>query len=346
MSKISVIVPVYKVEPYLAKCVDSILAQTFRDFVLVLVDDGSPDRCGAICDEYAAADSRVKVIHRENGGLSAARNSGIDWTLANSDAEYLTFIDSDDWVSPNYLEELLNGIALGAEVACLSCAFAFGEDRECERFSDRGWRVETAAEYWLDSRTLGHIAWAKLYARRLFEKVRFPEGKLHEDVHTTHLAVFAAEKVAVSEASLYHYRMRMDSIVHESWSPRRLDAIAGLQSQVEYFRDHGFEELAAVSAGRKIAAMKGFLPDLDRNLPEVASAYRAEIAKTVPVLHPPFWPGREYYRAIWPKWRFLFRWSLCVIGDFLRHPARSWIALDFPSIIRLARFERREQSRI
>ena len=107
MPTISVIVPVYKVEKYIHRCVDSILSQTFTDFELILVDDGSPDNCGKICDEYAEKDIRIHVIHQENGGLSAARNAGIDWVFANSDSEWITFIDSDDWVHPEYLERLL-----------------------------------------------------------------------------------------------------------------------------------------------------------------------------------------------------------------------------------------------
>ena len=106
MAAISVIVPVYKVERYLKRCVDSILDQTFRDFELILVDDGSPDRCGEICEKYAEKDKRIVVLHRENGGLSAARNTGLDWIFANSNSTYVTFIDSDDWVHPQYLEIL------------------------------------------------------------------------------------------------------------------------------------------------------------------------------------------------------------------------------------------------
>ena len=104
MPQISVIVPVYKVEAYLARCVDSVLAQTFSDFDLILVDDGSPDNSGAICDEYAEKDPRIVVIHQKNGGLSAARNAGIEWAFAHSNSQWLNFIDSDDWVHPEYLD--------------------------------------------------------------------------------------------------------------------------------------------------------------------------------------------------------------------------------------------------
>lgn len=110
MAKISVVVPVYNVEKYLCRCVDSILAQTFSDFELILVDDGSPDKCGAICDEYTKKDSRVYVIHKENGGLSDSRNVGIKWAIENSDSEWIAFIDSDDWIYEKYLEILLDGI--------------------------------------------------------------------------------------------------------------------------------------------------------------------------------------------------------------------------------------------
>ena len=103
---ISVIVPVYKVEKYIHRCVDSILAQTFTDFELILVDDGSPDNCGMICDEYALKDNRIHVIHKENGGLSDARNAGIDWAFEHSNSEWITFIDSDDWIHSRYLEKL------------------------------------------------------------------------------------------------------------------------------------------------------------------------------------------------------------------------------------------------
>ena len=111
MACISVVVPVYKVESYLSRCVDSILSQTFTDFNLILIDDRSPDKCSQICDEYAKTDSRIHVIHHDrNLGLSAARNSGIDWVFAESNSEWITFVDSDDWVHPLYLDALFNSV--------------------------------------------------------------------------------------------------------------------------------------------------------------------------------------------------------------------------------------------
>ena len=112
MPKISIVVPVYKVEKYLQRCVASLLEQSFTSFDLILVDDGSPDLCGKICDQYAEKDNRIHVIHQKNGGLSAARNSGIDWSISNSDSGWITFVDSDDWVDPQYLECLYNAVKL------------------------------------------------------------------------------------------------------------------------------------------------------------------------------------------------------------------------------------------
>ena len=108
MAEISVIVPVYKVEAFLGRCVDSILSQSFSDFELILVDDGSPDNCGKMCEDYAKQDDRIHVIHQKNGGLSAARNTGIDWTFKHSESRWLAFVDSDDWVHPDYLKILYN----------------------------------------------------------------------------------------------------------------------------------------------------------------------------------------------------------------------------------------------
>ena len=129
MSEISVIVPVYNVEDYLERCIDSILAQTFQNFDLILIDDGSPDRCGEICDNYAKMDNRVVVIHQENGGLAHARNRGIEWTLSNSDTKWICFIDSDDWINKTYLEGLYEA-AKNCGCMISVCDFVHEEKKE------------------------------------------------------------------------------------------------------------------------------------------------------------------------------------------------------------------------
>ena len=182
MPKISVIVPVYKVEAYLQECVDSILAQTFEDFELILVDDGSPDNCGAICDAYAGKDSRVKVIHQENQGLSGARNTGIE----ASKGEFLTFVDSDDMVSPQYLEVLINLFCDNTDVAvCGFKSFLDGTEYPIGRSAREMVRVyspkESLIELYNGNTLIPVNACAKLIRRSLLGDLRFPVGKLHED---------------------------------------------------------------------------------------------------------------------------------------------------------------------
>jgi len=212
MPEISVIVPVYKVETYLTSCVDSILNQTFTDFELILVDDGSPDRCGAICDEYAGKDSRVRVIHQENQGLSCARNRGIDAARGR----FLCFVDSDDLVAPDYcrvLYELLTGSDADFSV-CGVCRFRDGEvpapvdTAEIKRVSSSGFlkmQLERKSEFGV---------WNKMYRRELFKKIRFAPGKLNEDVvFSADLMKNCSAGAAISGRELLFYRQREGSIV-------------------------------------------------------------------------------------------------------------------------------------
>ena len=250
MPKISVIVPIYKVEKYIHRCIDSVRNQTFRDFELILVDDGSPDNCGAICDEYAAKDSRIVVIHQENGGLSAARNAGIDWAFANSDSEWLTFIDSDDWVHQEYLRLLLDA-AVTHNVPISICGYAQTEGTAPEynpqdHVSAR-WNPE---DFYVNHNVNAIVAWGKLYRKEYFAEVRYPVGRIHEDELTTHKLLFRAEKIAVTTAPLYAYFQNPEGITKSQWTPKRLDAVYGLNSQRLFFREQGFEKahLFAASA--------------------------------------------------------------------------------------------------
>ena len=239
MALISVIVPVYKVEPYIHRCVDSILAQSFPDFELILVDDGSPDNCGTICDDYAAKDSRVHVIHQENGGLSAARNAGIDWMFANSDSRWLTFIDSDDWVHREFLQSLLTA-AQGNGCLMSGCHIfhTAGEDFGGEAIGEAA--VLSSDDYYCGDGNweLSVVACGKLYARALFETLRYPVGRLHEDEFTTYKAVYAAGRVALIPAALYAYYRNDGGIIHSRWNPRRMDAIDAFEEQIAFAEAH------------------------------------------------------------------------------------------------------------
>ena len=242
MSKITVIVPVYKVEQYLHKCVDSILSQSFRDFDLVLVDDGSPDSCPAICDSYAESDKRVAVIHKQNGGLSDARNAGIDWSMEYSDSEWLAFVDSDDYIHPDYLKSLFN-TAQEESADLVICDFARVNDQEeiIEKSpglfdlstTDKGLLFKCLAENW---RVVP--AWNKLYEKHIFEVFRFSFGKIHEDEFAIHQVLWKCRKAALINQALYYYRSREDSIMAKESAASKLDGLEAAILQYEFCLEH------------------------------------------------------------------------------------------------------------
>ena len=180
---ISIIVPVYKVEKQLNKCIESILNQTFKDYELILVDDGSPDNCGHICDEYEKKDSRIKVIHKKNGGLSDARNAGLDIALG----KYIGFVDSDDIIHPQMYEKLYNCINK-SNLDIVQCKFKrFKSIEEINiNISDselnfKEYNSQDAIIDLIDNNKINVNAWNKLYKRELFQNERYPKGKIHED---------------------------------------------------------------------------------------------------------------------------------------------------------------------
>lgn len=269
MPQISVIVPVYKVEPYLRRCADSILGQTFSDFELILVDDGSPDGCPAICDEYAQKDSRVVVIHQKNGGLSAARNAGIDWVFANSGSQWLTFIDSDDWVHPAYLERLLAGnLEYGTDVSICALFETDGLTQELP-VADEEMEVWNTEDFFVAHNINATIACGKLYAKKCFDSVRYPVGKLHEDEFTTYKILFSLDRVCATAAKLYCYYQNPDGIVRSRWTMARLAGFDALEEQIRYFADMGFSDAHRAIIRRYLCSVhdkiKMFSHDADTN---------------------------------------------------------------------------------
>ncbi|MBR2529210.1 MAG: glycosyltransferase [Blautia sp.] len=243
MAEIAVIVPVYKVEKYIIRCVDSIRNQTFTDFVLILVDDGSPDHCGAICDRYSVTDSRIHVIHQENGGLSAARNAGIDFAFADGRIHFLTFIDSDDWVHPQYLERLYHAaltyrrpLAVGEFIRTNGEPLAHDLPEHT-----RLWKTD---EYYKKKRVNAIVAWGKLYQKDCFASIRFPVGKIHEDEYVTYRILFQCESIPVVEAPLYAYFQNEAGIMKRNWTLSRLDIIGADQDQVRFFLENGYTDIA------------------------------------------------------------------------------------------------------
>lgn len=236
MPKISVIVPIYKVEKYLNKCIDSILSQTFKDFEIILVDDGSPDNCGAICDKYESENENIKVIHQQNGGLSFARNSGIDFVFANSNSEWIAFVDSDDYLKENYLEKLYNA-CIENDADLVVCDFERVDEKGnyCEKqheflsevLTDK---TEVFNRLYYDWRI--HPAWNKLYKKEIFNNIRFDNGKLHEDEFIIHKVLFESKKTVFIDDSPYCYLTRTSGIMGTESIKTRNN---GLEAEIERY---------------------------------------------------------------------------------------------------------------
>lgn len=247
---ISVIVPVYGVEKYLERCIDSVLSQTFDDFELVLVEDGSPDSCGEICDKYAQRDKRIKVIHQTNQGLSAARNTGLNYVFENSESEWISFVDSDDWIHPEYLERLYQAVDnTNTKVAI------------CDHMQTTNWELDFIKEeekihvispedLYVKRTFLILAAWGKLYHRFLWENVRYPVGKIREDEFTTWKIMFSLDQISVVYNCLYVYYQRENSIMHKKWDIQHLDAIDAFEEQIVFFQRNKYNRAFSCVIGR------------------------------------------------------------------------------------------------
>lgn len=217
---VSIIVPIYKVEPYLRRCLDSIVNQTYTNLEIILVDDGSPDGCPAICDEYAAKDSRIVVIHKDNGGLSDARNAGLDICKG----EYISFVDSDDWISENLINDFIfiakkekSSLVIGNHEK-----FRYGECIPKITPTENYSVISSfqALEYLSSEYGLNFtVSWGKLYKKSLWDTIRFPKGKLYEDAYVCYLIYAAAVNICFVNAPFYKYLQRDDSIMGQTKDP-------------------------------------------------------------------------------------------------------------------------------
>lgn len=210
---ISIVVPVYKVEPYICQCIDSILNQTYQNLDVILIDDGSPDNCGRICDEYALKDSRVRVFHGENKGLSAARNLGLRVAVG----EYIGFVDSDDWIESDMFESLITLMnRYKADISICGVRIEKGELVQQSKNEESIEKVMTRDEAIFEhiSESIDQYVWNKLYRASLWKDIVFPEGRNFEDVCTFYRILLASKKVVYKSDRMYHYRQRGNSIVY------------------------------------------------------------------------------------------------------------------------------------
>ena len=258
--EISIVVPVYQVEPFLKQCIDSILAQSFFNFELLLIDDGSTDKSGTICDEYTKSDYRIKVFHQSNKGLSAARNTGLD----NACGKYITMIDSDDvLLSNDYLKILYDSLEKNnAEISVIGqISFKDGEIPPKAYIGFKSLDDTNSVtilngyqyNYWKHNEVkllIGGFypnpAYGKLYRRELFNNVRFPQGRIYETVAIQHLLTLYCERIAFVNATMYGYRIRKHSI--ERGTPiktKMQDMILAYQERINYYKSEGYPELAS-----------------------------------------------------------------------------------------------------
>lgn len=237
--EISVIVPVYKVEAYLPRCVESLMSQTYKDFEIILVDDGSPDTCPVMCDAYAKKYSNIHALHKENGGLSDARNAG----MTAAKGEYVTFVDSDDYVHPAYLEMLMQGIRQGADFSVCGFTEVYDgngiEDLDTSRISAACVNAKEGLVEILYQGFHDVSAWGILLPASLARKYPFPKGKLFEDLYTNYKFYLAAETVAFIRVPLYYYYQRKGSIMGRRNEAFIHDLIESSDQLVEACRGKG-----------------------------------------------------------------------------------------------------------
>lgn len=249
---ISVIIPVYNVEAYLNECIDSIIRQSYTNIEIILVDDGSPDNCPAICDAYAEQDYRVRVIHQENGGLAAARNSGVK----NASGEYLAFVDSDDYIAGDFIEQMYDCIVENqADIVCCGMT-VIGSNRSLISFPDETASFSTdRIKLLVQESGTGDYYMNKLFRRSLFEGFELPVGKLYEDIFSMHFLFEKAQTVAWINKSLYYYRINESGISHNKvLSLRFLDYVYANQAQYEYIADH-FQTFRSLSMRKYAGAI-------------------------------------------------------------------------------------------
>ncbi len=252
--KITVIVPVYKVENYLEKCVKSILRQTYKNLEVILIDDGSPDSCGAICDRFAASDRRVRCIHKKNEGVAAARNTGLDAATG----DYISFVDSDDWISKDAYKTLMDGLnKYGADCAvggCVTVVEKNGALRAKKNPPDRPVKCMTAKKAVKNLLLDGSAIWNRLFKAEVFKEIRFPTGRVNDDEVVALHAYAKCKKIVFLNTDTYFYRIRQNSITTSGFSLRNVDCYYNSVDNLSFVKDE-FPSLIEEAEFKRIKAM-------------------------------------------------------------------------------------------
>lgn len=265
-NKISIIVPIYNVEKYLKKCIDSLINQTYKNLEIILVDDGSPDKCGEICDQYKTIDSRIVVIHKKNGGLSDARNCGVK----ASTGDYITFVDSDDYISNDYVEYLFNLLISKNADMSIIMPHKFKENDK-DFFKEVNERVilyspNEALKVMLYQKKFSNSAYGKLYKKELIKDIKFPVGKLYEDVGTTYKYILKCKnKIVYSNQHKYFYLIRNNSIMRSAYKKNDKDYFYQAEILLNDMKKNGDKELINAAICRYVNANFSILLKIKKN---------------------------------------------------------------------------------
>lgn len=255
MSLISIIVPVYNVEQYLSKCIESLTKQTLKDIEIILVNDGSTDDSVRICKEYMSRDNRIKLINKINGGLSDARNEGIK--IAKG--KYIGFVDSDDWVDINMYNNLYD-IARKSKADIVQCDFLMVYDEKfslSDTLEGKKVYIQEPIEYLYKGEYVKNIVvWNKIFKKELFDEIEFPVGKVHEDEFTTYKLLMKAKLMVETDFKMYFYRQREGSITNSGFSIKRLDILQALEERKQYFKTNNKYDLAKITDEKKCGLLK------------------------------------------------------------------------------------------
>lgn len=296
MPKVSIIVPVYNVERYLDKCVESLINQTYKDLEIVLVDDGSPDNCGKMCDGWAKKDSRIVVYHKENGGLSDARNYGID----RCTGDYICLVDSDDYVAENYVEFMYSLFEKAADckiTACDICVVRNGKFTPNSNFD--GVAVLSRNEAF--EKVLYHdmvdvSAPAKLYKREVFEGIRYPVGRLYEDTYVFGDVLKKTETFVFGGQALYYYVQHDNSIVNGKFSEKRMQFVDSAERLVKAAKecDPSLEDACVRRLSHAYLSVFRYMENCDKEFYPLRKELRKKILATADsVLNNPKTPKRD-----------------------------------------------------
>lgn len=259
MDLISIVVPIYNVEQYLDKCIESILKQTYENIEIILVNDGSTDNSANICNKYEKKDTRIKVIHKKNGGLSDARNIGIN----NAKGKYIIFIDSDDWIDINMVKNLYSiSLKYNADIVQGEYIEAYKEDDIIKNNMNKEEIIcnsdQMLESLYGDKYVKSVVVWNKIYKKDLFENIRFPKGKLNEDEFTTYKIFHKAKVIVDTDITVYYYRQREGSIMRSGFKKNRLDILEAFIERQEYFKINKMYKLEKITEARICGLLKYF----------------------------------------------------------------------------------------